>query len=219
MTVILVTLFAFLVPVAIVLLREWRKSKQREAAEGVEAREKGPFPWSGAARAALALLFIAVPVYIFSEQPYSHYAPEEAMLKVAFKHSGERVADCDEAGLVRSEGDRYRKELKDRRQVQMDIAALARCPRQRHPVLLEIYIDGARALDRAYAPTGLKKDMASYIYEEFALSPGSHTIAAHLYNSGGKGASAYSIETSASVEPGGVLVLWFNEKEDSLMLD
>src|SRR3972149_1188445 len=125
MTVILVTLFAFLIPVAIFLWREWKKNKEREAREGIVARKKERVPPAAVARAGVVFALLSIPVYLFSDISYSHFRPEDAMLKVAFKHTGQRVADCDEADLVRSEGERYRKELKDTRQVQMNIEKLA----------------------------------------------------------------------------------------------
>lgn len=172
MVIILVTLFAFLIPVAFVLWREWKKGKEREAREGIAARKKEPVPISGVIRSTFALLILLAPVYFISDPPYAHYGPEDSLLKVAFKQSGKKVEDCDEGGLIRQEGERYRGELKDARRVQMDIARLAKCSRERHPVMVEVYIDGEKALDKAYAPTGLKKDMASYIYGELSIKPG-----------------------------------------------
>ena len=219
MTVILVTLFAFLIPVAIFLWREWRKNKEREAREGIVAKKKERVSPYAVARATIILLLFSVPVYLFSDISYSHFRPEEAMLKVAFKHTGQRVADCDETGLVRSEGERYRKELKDTRQVQMNIEKLARCPRERHPVMVELFVDGTKVLDKSYAPTGLKKDMASYVYDEFMITPGTHGFRVRLYNNGAKDSPAYVLEQSSEVNPGEVKVVWFNDKAGRLVLE
>ncbi|MBE7414271.1 MAG: hypothetical protein HS130_13090 [Deltaproteobacteria bacterium] len=219
MAIILATLFAFLIPVAFVLWREWRKGREKDAREGIAPKKKEPVPIWGVLRATFALLILLAPVYFISDPPYAHYNPDDSLLKVAFKQSGQRVEDCDEGGLIRQEGERYRGELKDARRVQMDIARLAKCSRERHPVMVEVYIDGEKALDRSYAPTGLKKDMASYVYSELSLKPGERRIKALMYNAGTKDKSAYAIEKTVEVAPGDVKVIWFSDKAGNLALD
>lgn len=219
MIIILVTLLAFLIPVAFVLWREWKKNKEREAREGIAAKKKERVSPAAVAKASLVFIALSVPVYFFSDPSFSYFKPEEAMLKVAFKHTGQRVADCDETGLVRTEGERYRKELKDTRQVQMNIEKLARCPRERHPVSVELFVDGNKTLDKSYAPTGLKKDMASYVYDEFNITPGEHSIRVLLYNNGKKDSPAYVLEQAANVKPGEVKVVWFNDKTGALVFE
>lgn len=215
----MVTLFAFLIPVAFVLWREWKRGKEREAREGIAARKREPVPVTGVIRTAIVLLVLLAPVYFISDPPYAHYGPDDSLLKVAFKQSGQKVEDCDEGGLIRQEGERYRGELKDAKRVQMDIARLAKCSRERHPVMLEVYIDGEKALDKAYAPTGLKKDMASYIYGELGLKPGERRIRALMYNAGSKDKPAYALEKTIEVAPGDVKVIWFSDKAGNLVLD
>ncbi len=219
MVIILVTLFAFLIPVAFVLWREWKKGKEKDAREGVSERKREPVSVSSVVRAAVVLLVLLAPVYFASDTPYAHYGPEDSLLKVAFKQSGQRVEDCDERGLVMQEGERYRGELRDARQVQMDIARLAKCSRERHPIMIEVYIDGEKALDESYAPTGLKKDMASYIYHELGLRPGERKIKALMYNSGSREKPAYTLEETVEVAPGDVKVIWFSDKSRNLALD
>ena len=219
MVIILVTLFAFLIPVAFVLWREWKKNKEREAREGIVAKKKERVPPAAVAKATFIIVLLAVPVYLFSDISYSHFRPEESMLKVAFKHTGQRVEECDETGMVKTEGERYRRELKDTRQVKMNVEKLARCPRERHPVTVELFVDGTKALDKAYSPTGLKKDMASYIYDEFMITPGRHSFRVLLYNNGKKDSPAYALEQSMNVKPGEIKVVWFNEKAGALVLE
>lgn len=219
MVIILVTLFAFLIPVAFVLWREWKKGKEKEAREGVSVRKKEPVSVSGVVRASVVLLVLLAPVYFISDPPYAHYGPEDSILKVAFKQSGQRVDDCNERGLISEEGERYRGELKDARRVQMDIARLAKCSRERHPIMLEVYVDGEKSLDEAYAPTGLKKDLASYIYSELSLKPGERKIRALMYNSGSREKPAYVLEKTIEVAPGDVKVIWFDGKSGNLALD
>lgn len=219
MIIILVTLLAFIIPVAIYLLREWRKNKAKEEREGFVPRKKEPLSFSGVARVVLLFSLFAVPVYFLSDAPYSYHHKEDGVVKIAFKHSGTRIADCEEADLLKKEGDRYRQQLKDTRQVRMSIEKIAKCPRERHPVIMELYIDGKKVLDKSYAPTGLKKDMASYIYDEFAVPPGYHSFRVLLYDSGRKETPAYALDTSSAVRPREVKVVWFSDKADAIVME
>jgi len=219
MIIILVTLLAFIIPVAIYLLREWRKNKAREEREGVVHRKKEPLSASGTARAAALFAVLMVPVYFLSDRPYSYHRGEEGVVKIAFKHSGTRIADCEEADLLQKEGERYRQQLKDTRQVRMSIEKIAKCPRERHPVAIEFFVDGEKVLDKSYAPTGLKKDLASYIYDEFAVPPGYHSFRVLLYDSGTKETPAYALDTGSAVRPREVRVVWFNDKADALVME
>lgn len=219
MTIILITFLAFLLPVGIYLFREWKKGKDKEAREGLAPKKKEPLSISGMVKAAVLLIVVAAPVYFLSDMSYSYYPADDGVLKIAFKHTGARVSDCEEADLIKKEGDRYRQQLKDTRQVRMNIEKLAKCPRERHPVMIELFIDGKLVLDKSYAPTGLKKDMASYIYGEFPVTAGEHNFRMLLYDTGAKGAPAYALEATSVVKPREVKVIWFSDKANSLVLN
>lgn len=219
MIIILITLFAFIIPVGIYLWREWRKNREKEAKEGLVPKKKEPLSISGLVRVSVLFLIMAVPIYFFSDLPYSYYPKDDGLLKIAFKHTGTRVADCDEADLIKKEGDRYRQQLKDTRQVRMSIEKIAKCPRERNPVVIELFIDGQKVLDKSYSPTGLKKDMASYIYDEFTVPPGVHSFRMLLYDTGRKDVPAYALDEKSVVKSREVKVIWFSDKADALILE
>jgi hypothetical protein len=219
MIIILITLLAFIIPVGIYLWREWKKNKDKEAKEGLVPKRKEPLSIAGLVRVSVLLLIMAVPIYIFSDLPYSYYPKDDGMLKIAFKHSGTRVADCEEADLIKQEGEKYRQQLKDTRQVRMSIEKIAKCPRERNPVVIELFIDGQKVLDKSYSPTGLKKDMASYIYDEFPVPAGEHSFRMLLYNTGKKDIPAYALDEKSVVKPREVKVVWFSDKADALILE
>lgn len=219
MTIILITFIAFLLPVGIYLFREWRKGKEKEAREGFAPKKKEPLSIAGMVKVAVLFIAVAAPVYFLSDLSYSYYPTDDGVLKIAFKHTGARVSDCEEADLIKKEGERYRQQLKDTKQVKMNIEKLAKCPRERHPVVVELFIDGKLALDKSYAPTGLKNDMASYIYDEFPVTAGEHSFRMNLYDTGSKGAAAYTLDSTALVKPREVKVIWFSDKANSLVLN
>lgn len=219
MVIILAVLIAFVVPVLFVLRREWKLKKAEDAKQGAAAKKKEPVSPQALFKTTVAVLFILLPAIYFSDTSYSFYSPQNSAVKVAFKHTGKRIADCGEADLFRSEGERYRKELKDTRQVKMNIEKLANCPRERHPVVLELYMDGKEMLKKAYPPTGIKSDMASYIYDEFVIEPGVHKFEARLYDKGAKDAPDYTIEQVVTVAPKEVKVIRVDDKLNKFVIE
>lgn len=212
-------LLAFILPVIYIAIKEWRSKKASEK-DGGPPKKKEPMNWSALARVSVILFVLILPSVWLSDISYSFYRKEDAALKVAFKLSGERVAaDCEEADFIKKEGERYRKELKDKRQVKMSMSKLGRCPRERHPVVVELYMDGEKRLDKAYSPTGLKKDMASYVFEEFLIEPGMHRVEARLYRSGPGKPADFSLDDTVELKPGEIRVVRFDEKAGALMIE
>ena len=213
-------LLGFILPVIFVVWREMRRGRAQEAKLGIATpKKKEPFSVKAFVRATVVMFFITVPVLYISDASYSFYKPGEAALKVAFKHIGRRIADCSEADLIRTEGERYRKLLKDTRQVQMNIAKLANCPRERYPVVVEIDLDGRNILKKAYSPTGFKKDMASYVYEEFLIEPGTHTLSARLYDRGLDGGPNYTLEEKVDIKPAEIKLIRVDDKLNKMLLE
>lgn len=211
-------LLAFILPVIYIAIKEWRSRKASEK-DGGPPRKKEPLNWSALARVSVILFVLILPSVWLSDISYSFYRKEDAALKVAFKLSGSRVADCEEADLIKKEGERYRRELKDTRQVKMSMSKLGRCPRERNPVTVELYMDGKKLLDKSYAPTGLKKDMASYVFEEFLIEPGMHRVEAKLYRSGAGKPADFSLDGTVESKPGEIRVVRFDEKEGALLIE
>lgn len=217
MYIILITLLAFVIPVLIILGREWKKKKEEEA-KGV-VRKKEPLNPAALVRITIVLLIMLVPALVLSDLPGRFYSANDSGIKIAFKHTGKRKVDCDEVDLIKKAGERYRRQLQRSKQVVMQVEGLSGCPRERHPVSVELYVDGKRSLDKSYAPTGLKKDMASYIYEEFIIAPGPHTVSVKLYDRGNRQSPDYALENTVTFKPREVKVIWFNDKSNSLLME
>lgn len=216
--------FAALIAVAWFVFALGRKKHVLEGKGGIESQARQGLQTAGAEvktgwpagvvlalKAALILGIFMVPVYFQSDPPYSFYTDKDASVKVAFKHIGKKVVNCDEAEVIKSEGERYRKTLKKTSRVQMNMARFADCPRERFPVHVSLSIDGREVLDRSYAPTGLKKDMASYVYDEFIIAPGRHKLSARLSDSGRKDAPDYTFEETVDIKPAQIRLIMFDD--------
>ena len=199
------------------------KGRSRETAAldkkgGGVADGKASVP-SSVLKAALIVSFFLIPAYFHSDSSYSFYPGNPASIKVAFKHTGKRVVDCDEAGLIKSEGERYREILKGNKGVRMDITKLTGCPRERHPVTVNLTLDGKTILSKSYPATGLKKDMASYVSEEFMLDPGEYSVTATLTESGNPDEPDFTLKEKVTLKPYGIRLIRFDEKRNSLVIE
>lgn len=168
---------------------------------------------------AVVFAALSVPIYFHSASSYSFYSKEEASLKVAFKHSGRRVVDCDERELIKKVGERYRKSLKENKRADMNIEGLSGCPRERFPVAMRISIDDKQVLDKRYAPDGIKKDLASYISEEFITAPGVHRITVALSEKGDIAVPEYILDEVVDMKPGGVMAIFYDDRVNKLVVE
>ncbi len=169
-----------------------------------------------------AFIVSAIPfvlIYMLSAAEFHFYAPSDSMLKIAFKHSGKRLEECDEAGFLLREAERYRRENRQTQGVRMDIGILEKtgCSRERYPVELRLVVDGKILLEKTYQPVGLKKDGASYIYERFLLKKGVHNVKITLKD--GKNSPPYLLKKMVNFPPQGIVLVRFDKRKDSLIME
>ncbi len=173
-------------------------------------------------RVALALVVSAIPfllIHWLSSVELQFYAPEKSMLKVAFKHSGKRLEECDEVEFLLKQAERYRRENRQSQGVRMDIGLLEKtgCSRERYPVELRIVVDGKELIRKSYPPVGLKKDGASFVYERFLLESGLHHVEITMRD--GKDSPPYILKKRVNFPPGRILLVRFDDKKDSLVIE
>ena len=115
----------------------------------------------------LAILILLAPVLLigyFSDSPsYSVMSKDESMLLFTMSHKGERLVPCVEPTI---------EELKARN--------FTECQRERVPVVVEMEMDGAEIISKAYAPRGIRKDGPSYAYEKIRVKPGTHRVVVRI---------------------------------------
>lgn len=147
-------------------------------------------------QAVLYGLFAAAIGYFSTSPAYTHLAPDQALIKLSFSHTAQRVGEC-------------------RRRSDEEMAALApnmrireECPRERAPVIVELDVDGV--LQRAVLQAaGLSRDAAASIYRRFTVPAGEHLIAARLSDRA-DGAFDFSRQERIELEPAQILVVEFH---------
>jgi hypothetical protein len=115
--------------------------------------------------------FAALIGYFAGAPAYTHFPPDQAMVKLSFSHGGQRKGECRQ--LTPEEIARLPPNM--RRPVE--------CPRERVPLLVELEVDGRVIYRDALPPTGLARDGPSHAYRSFAVAPGSHRIVVRLRDS------------------------------------
>lgn len=113
-------------------------------------------------------VFAAVLGYFATAPAYVHLDPEKALIKLSFSHAGKRKTEC-------------------RRLSPEEIAKLAPnmrqaldCPRERVPLLVELFLDDELLYRDFLRPSGLARDGTSAAYEQFPAEPGSHHLVVRL---------------------------------------
>jgi hypothetical protein len=114
---------------------------------------------------AVAYAAFAVFIGYFSTFPrYQHLQPDEALLRLSFKHPGKPVGDCRE---------RTPEELA---KLPPQLRTKTECPRERSPVRAVVELDGKPLYDETFPAAGLKRDGAAAGYRRLAIPAGQHTL-------------------------------------------
>ena len=128
-------------------------------------------------RILLALVCYAVfaaAVGLFSIWPeYDYVDPDEAIVSVAFSHAGERVAEC------------RRLSQDELNELPPNMRKPSECPRGRHPVHVQLSLDGEALLDKVLPASGIWSDGKANAYERLTVPAGIHDIEVVINDSGG----------------------------------
>ncbi len=148
-------------------------------------------------QAALYALVAATLGYFSAGPSYTHFPPDQAMVRLSFTHGADRRGPCrqlsaDEIG-----------------QLAPNMRVPTVCPRERLPVLVELELDGTLLYRAELPPTGLTSDGPSRAYQAFAVAPGRHVLTARLRDSDRGEGFDYDVSNEVDLVPGRHLVIDF----------
>ena len=135
--------------------------------------------------------------YLSANPSYTHFPPDQAMVRLSFVHGAERKGECRQLSA---------EEIAD---MPPNMRVPAICPRERLPVTVELELDGARLYSAELAPTGLNSDGPSRAYQSFAVEPGPHPLTARLRDSARADGFDYDTATDVDLAPGQHFVIDF----------
>ncbi|MBF0333027.1 MAG: hypothetical protein HQL40_05170 [Alphaproteobacteria bacterium] len=155
----------------------------------------------------LAYAAFAAGIGYFSvAPPYQRLAPGQAVLKFALTHAGARVEPCHE---------RTAEELA---KLPPNMRSKQSCSRERHPVWVELELDGRTVISASAPPAGLSRDGASRHYVRLNLPAGPHSLTVRMRDSGRTEGYDHQLAAEVTLEPRQILAIDFDDQTKSLML-
>jgi hypothetical protein len=152
-------------------------------------------------------LFIAV-LGVFSVWPEHQLLDErEAIVSLTFSHAAERVEAC-------------------RRLTQEELNALppnmrkpGECPRERHPVQVEMRFDDRLVYAETVSPSGLWKDGKANVYRRVTIDAGVYAMFVGMNDSGSGDAYDYEQQQEVTIVPGQNLVITFDGLQKRFVIE
>jgi hypothetical protein len=145
---------------------------------------------------AIAYAAFAAFIGYFSTFPrYQHLQPDEALLRLSFKHPGKPAGDCRE---------RTPEELA---KLPPQLRNKTECPRERSPVRAVVELDGKPLYDEIFPAAGLKRDGAASGYRRLAIPAGRHTLKVAFNDDARAQGFTYEHAATVDLKPGQVVLI------------
>ena len=113
-------------------------------------------------------LFAVCLGYFATMPPYLYGDIQAASVKISLSHAADRVEACVQLTP------------EEIAELAANMRRTEACERQRLPVVLQLDIDGERAISLEAPPSGLWGDGPASVYERFDVEPGAHNIAVRM---------------------------------------
>jgi len=141
----------------------------------------------------------ATVIGLFSVWPeYRMLQEQEALVSVTFSHAAKRVGECRQL---------TQEELNE---LPPNMRKPNSCPRERHPMYVELRADGEVLLSQTLLPSGLWSDGKSNVYSRTTVSAGTHELFVGMNDSGSSDSFDYELSATVEIVPGQNLVVDFD---------
>jgi len=149
----------------------------------------------------LAYAAFAAVVGLISVWPrYEMVEQSEAIISLTFSHAGKRIGECR---MLTQE---------DLNKLPPNMRKPSDCPRERHPIRIELRSGETVLYDRILAPSGIWSDGKANVYRRVVIPAGSHTLFVGMNDSGGDREFDYEAAATVDVIPGRNVVIRFDEQ-------
>ncbi|MBF0383198.1 MAG: hypothetical protein HQL69_19420 [Magnetococcales bacterium] len=149
-------------------------------------------------------VFCLIIFYLSTAPAYNYLQPDQAEIKLAFKHASQRLYACKK--LTRAE----LKKLPPNMRKPKD------CPRERAIVQVIINLDGKKIADEKFVPPGLHQDATVFAYSKLPLPIGDHVLSVEMRDSGREEGHDYAKQEHISITPGQAVVIGFDSVNQEL---
>lgn len=147
----------------------------------------------------MVYVLIAALLGFFGGSPtYKRFPEDQGQLTVNLAHSGARLGECRRL----SAEEIAKLPPSERRPLACD-------DRARHPLVIEVELDGELLIGRTLPPSGLFGDGPSQLYASFTIPSGEHRLVARLRDSGRTEGFDYRRDETVEIGPRRRLVIGF----------
>lgn len=155
----------------------------------------------------LAYALFALVVGLLSVWPrYEPLNDGRAIISLVFSHASERVGEC------------RRISQEELNKLPPNMRKPSECPRERHPVRVELRSGTAVLYSETALPSGIWSDGKANIYQRIEIATGVHELFIGMNDSGGD--AAFDFETSREIEilSGRNIVIEFDEQTQQFLI-
>lgn len=164
-----------------------------------EVSEQRKGIWQRLPLQALAYGLFLVAASVFSAWPaFSLLQDDEAMVSLSVSHSGQRIGECRKF---------TQEELNE---LPPNMRRPSDCPREKHPLRVQLTADGYLLYAETLQPSGIWKDGSSTVYARFPLAAGEWQLTVAMNDSGQPDTFDFFLEEQLTLRPGQHLVISFD---------
>lgn len=157
---------------------------------------------------SLFYVIFAALVGLLSIWPSYHILdPQEAMVSVTFSHAGQRIGEC--RTLTQEELNKLAPNMRKP----------SDCPRERHPIYVELRADEKLLFSQTLLPSGLWSDGKSNIYRRTRIDAGEHLIFVGMNDSGANDNFDYELSRQLTIKPGHNIVVRFDDLHGTFVIE
>ena len=131
---------------------------------------------------------------------------DRAMISLVFSHAGELVSECRTL---------TQEELNE---LPPNMRAPTVCPRERHPVRVELRTGDEVLYQKTLLPSGIWADGKASIYERIEVQAGKHELFVGVNDSGGESEFDFTRSLSIDLSSGRNLVIQFDDLSREILI-
>jgi hypothetical protein len=151
-------------------------------------------------------VFIVVIGVLSVWPPYELVDKDRAMISLVFSHAGRLVSECRTL---------TQEELNE---LPPNMRTPTVCPRERHPVRVELRSGADTLYQKTLLPSGIWADGKASIYERIEVQAGIHKLFVGINDSGGAAEFDFAKSLTIDLSPGRNLVVQFDDQKQEVLI-
>ena len=138
--------------------------------------------------------------------PYQLVEDDRAIISLVFSHAGDRIAEC----RILSQDELNK--------LPPNMRKPSDCPRERHPVRVELRTGTSTLYADTLLPSGIWADGKASVYQRIEVPAGEHEIFVGMNDSGGSENFDSSNALTVNLRSGRNLVIQFDEQTEQFLI-